>query len=327
MRRGQLGSFLVPGLSFLLFACGQGPDSAATDPYAGNTSYPWSYAAPAGNLTAQRLTPGWNNLYYEPILAARNSWGPVELNRSNGEQAAGDGRTLTLNGRTYARGYGTHASSELRFRLGGTNAAQCTRFTADIGVDDEVGSRGSVVFQVYLDGQKAYDSGTMTGASATKRVDLDITGKGELRLVVTDAGNGISYDHADWAGPMVFCERRESFYRFHFEPQRVSARDGETVTATLIVTDEDISGEGRPPSGPISFRLRIFNKSGGGTALVEPERLYTASTFPARFPVRLYLNVDHPEFTDQRIAFYALLEGYDFGLLDRRFDLFWTILP
>ena len=189
----------------LLFGCSQ-PAASVPDPYANGVSYPWDYQAPADKLGILSLTPGENNLYFEPILAAHNSWGPIEIDRSNGEQRAGDGKTITLNGKTYSRGFGVHASSELRFSLKGTGGAVCTRFTADVGVDDEVGSRGSVVFQVFLDGVKAYDSGTMTGSSATKQIDLTVSGKTELRMVVTDAGNGISYDHADWAIPKVYCQ-------------------------------------------------------------------------------------------------------------------------
>ena len=74
----------------------------------------------------------------------------------------------------------------LRFSLQGTGGAQCNNFTADIGVDDEVGSRGSVVFQVYGDGVKLYDSGLLTGNSATRRVNVGVVGRQELRLVVTD---------------------------------------------------------------------------------------------------------------------------------------------
>ncbi|GBF05498.1 hypothetical protein DAERI_050007 [Deinococcus aerius] len=195
-------------LTLLLASCaGQSPGAAPpeVDSYANDTSYPWAYNAPPGPLTPLSLTPGENNLYYEPILAASNSWGPIEIDRSNGDRYAGDGRTLTLDGKTYTRGYGTHASSEMRFSLKGTGAV-CTRFTADVGVDDEVGNRGSVAFQVYLDGVKAYDSGTMTGASATKTVDLNIRDRQELRLVVTNAGDGIHYDHSDWASPKIFCQ-------------------------------------------------------------------------------------------------------------------------
>lgn len=202
--RVSRGLLLGLGSTLLLASCGQTRPLADSTPYANGAVYPWSYTAPAGQLSALSLTPGENNLYYEPILAARNSWGPIEIDRSNGERLAGDGRTLTLNGKTYARGFGTHAGSEMRFSLKGTGAT-CTRFTADVGVDDEVGNRGSVVFEVYLDGARAYRSGILTGASATGRVDLDITGKQELRLVVTDAGDNIHYDHADWAQPLIRC--------------------------------------------------------------------------------------------------------------------------
>lgn len=124
-----------------------------------------------------------------------NGWGTYERDRSNGEQGAADGRTLTLNGVTYAKGLGVHAASDLKFNLNG----EFKSFRADIGLDDEVGNQGSVVFQVWLDGQKLYDSGTLNGATATKQLTLDVTGKRELRLVVTNGGDNLNYDHADWA--------------------------------------------------------------------------------------------------------------------------------
>jgi chitodextrinase len=124
-----------------------------------------------------------------------NGWGPVEKDTSNGEYGAGDGHTITLNGVTYAKGLGAHANSEIRYNLGGSYS----RFLSDIGVDDEEGSLGSIVFQVWVDGTKIYDSGVMTGATATKTVDVDVSGKNELKLVITNAGDNINYDHGDWA--------------------------------------------------------------------------------------------------------------------------------
>ncbi|MEM6314280.1 MAG: NPCBM/NEW2 domain-containing protein, partial [Planctomycetota bacterium] len=67
-----------------------------------------------------------------------NGWGPYELNQSNGEKPAGDGRTLTIQGQTFAKGFGVHANSRLTFDV----PAGYQRFTAFAGVDDEVGSRG-----------------------------------------------------------------------------------------------------------------------------------------------------------------------------------------
>jgi hypothetical protein len=78
--------------------------------------------------------------------------------------------------------------------------AQYQTFLADIGVDDEVGNAGSVVFQVFLDDLKVFDSGLMTGASATRSISVDVTGHNKMQLIVTDGGtNGIDSDHADWA--------------------------------------------------------------------------------------------------------------------------------
>ena len=67
-----------------------------------------------------------------------NGWGPVEKDKSNGENGAGDGHTLTLNGITYTKGLGAHAASDVRYAL----AANCTRFKASVGIDDEVGHSG-----------------------------------------------------------------------------------------------------------------------------------------------------------------------------------------
>ena len=173
-----------------------------TDPYAGGQTYPWALAD-TGKV--QTLTAGSNVLQYSSLASASNAWGPIEQNTSNGDQAAGDGQPLTIGGKVYTQGFGTHAGSQMLFTLAPASNITCTTFTADVGVDDEVGSKGSVVFQVYADGVKKYDSGSLTGADAAKAVSVDVTGVKQLKLVVTDAGDGISYDHADWANPNVNC--------------------------------------------------------------------------------------------------------------------------
>jgi glucose/arabinose dehydrogenase/chitodextrinase len=128
---------------------------------------------------------------------ASNAWGPVEKNKSNGEQGGGDGRTIQIRGERYAKGLGVHATSEIVYPLDGT----WTRFKADLGIDDEVASTdpASVVFEVWADGQRLYQSATLRRNSAIVGINVDVTGKKELRLVVTDGGDGNGYDHADWA--------------------------------------------------------------------------------------------------------------------------------
>jgi alpha-galactosidase len=136
-----------------------------------------------------------------PWLSSSNGWGPAERNTSNGENAAGDGTTITINGVTYAKGIGAHAPGEIDVFLGTT----CTSFTSDVGVDDEKTALGTVVFQVWADGTLVADSGLMTTADPAKTITASMAGAQVLRLVVTDAGDGNNSDHADWAGAQITC--------------------------------------------------------------------------------------------------------------------------
>jgi hypothetical protein len=169
-----------------------GARDLAGNPLAADTS--WSFTTAAGGPVTSYLSD-------RTPTSSINGWGPAEKDKSNGEQAAGDGVAIRLNATTYAKGIGAHAASDIRYSVTG-----CTAFTTDVGVDDEVGSNGSIVFQVWVDGIKQYDSGVMTGATATKTATLTLSGNTELRLVITDAGiDGINSDHGDWAAARVTC--------------------------------------------------------------------------------------------------------------------------
>jgi hypothetical protein len=161
-----------------------------------------SWVSPDSGLTdlqAQDLGAGNNQLSNEPWKAATSGWGPIERNMSNGEKGAKDGSKLLIGGKKYDSGFGVHADSSMTFNLAGN----CSRFISDVGLDDEVGSRGSVVFQVYADGKKLFDSGKMTGSDRAKTVNVDVSGRKELKLVVTKASDNNYYDHADWGGPVL----------------------------------------------------------------------------------------------------------------------------
>lgn len=131
-----------------------------------------------------------------------NGWGPAEPNRSNGEQGSSDGRTITLDGVTYSKGIGVHSDSRLVWQLYG----QCTTFNAVIGVDDEVGNNGSVIFQVYVDGGIRFHSEIMTGSTPARNVQVDLTGASELTLVVHYGWDNMWWDHADWADAKMTCK-------------------------------------------------------------------------------------------------------------------------
>ncbi|MFE2105047.1 NPCBM/NEW2 domain-containing protein [Kitasatospora sp. NPDC059463] len=168
-----------------------------------------SAVVPGHGTAMFRVTPGSpvapptgvTRLSDLPFTSVSNYWGPVERDRSNGDHLAGDGTTITVRGVAYPYGLGVHAPSEIGFHLGGT----CRNLVTDVGIDDDAYGNGSVAFQVYADGVKAADSGPVTGRDAAKRLTADLTGAQELRLVVTDGGDGTSWDHADWANVRIAC--------------------------------------------------------------------------------------------------------------------------
>ncbi|MCB5163972.1 NPCBM/NEW2 domain-containing protein [Streptomyces bambusae] len=122
---------------------------------------------------------------------ARADFGTVRKDRSV------DGNPIRLNGTAYAKGLGTHANGSITYHLNGGY----TRFRSDIGVDDEVTANATVKFEVWGDGTKLYTSPTtLTPTSPTQTIDIDVTGINRLELKVTDTGDGINSDHADWAG-------------------------------------------------------------------------------------------------------------------------------
>ncbi|THF71439.1 hypothetical protein E7T06_02125, partial [Deinococcus sp. Arct2-2] len=183
----------------------------SADPYTGGQTYPWTgIRTPAAglksSLEAQALGSGDNFLSDLTWTSAANAWGPIEKDQSNGDKLATDGRSITIGGQVFSKGLGVHAASEVSYALGG----MCNTFTAQVGLDDEVGNRGTVVFQVWNGtAAKLYDSGLVQGIDAPKPVTLNIAGVQNLRLVVTDNGDGVSFDHADWADASVNCPAQQ----------------------------------------------------------------------------------------------------------------------
>lgn len=124
------------------------------------------------------------------LSAATQGYGVPGKNKSI------DGKTITIAGKTFTRGFGTHAVSSLSILLQG----KASLFTAQVGIDDEVtGHDPAVIFEVYGDGKKLWQSGVMHLGDAAKACSVPLTGVQKMELMVTDGGNGNYYDHANWA--------------------------------------------------------------------------------------------------------------------------------
>ncbi len=190
--------------------------------------------SPYSNTSSVTLPTG-STTYVSDMtwVSSTNGWGPVERDTSVGSSGSNDGNTITLNGVTYPKGLGAHANSTIVINLN----KQYGTFLSDVGVDDETGP-GTVVFQVWGDGVKLYDSGTMTQTGATKSVSVNVSNVSQLTLTVTDAGDGNSYDHADWAAARLQSASAS---------QPPSAPTGVTATAVsptqINVTWNDVINE------------------------------------------------------------------------------------
>ena len=129
-------------------------------------------------------------------LSVRQDWGELQRGHSVWE------KPLRVGGRSFTRGLGTHANSELVYALDG----EYTRFESWVGVDAAMADHpeASVVFSVRADGREVFRSGPMRPSTPARQVSVAVEGVSELALCVSDAGDGIAADHADWADAALF---------------------------------------------------------------------------------------------------------------------------
>jgi alpha-galactosidase len=167
-----------------------------------------SFTVPGHDVIALRVTgaepePPRGEVYLSDLTwsYAANGWGPVERDQELGGDAEGDGAPLTLGGVSYAKGLGTNSPSLVRYRLG----KACRELSAEIGIDDLTGDSGSVVFQVWADGAKLFDSGVMYGSTPPRHISVDVSGRSELRLLVAEVED-FGLDHGNWADARLLCD-------------------------------------------------------------------------------------------------------------------------
>lgn len=120
-------------------------------------------------------------------------WGEVNASLS------AEGNPLTVAGKVYERGVGTHAISTLLLDLKG----KAVTFHSFVGIDDESGEKASVEFFVLADGWILWHSGLMHYGDPARQVKLDVSGVRKLGLYVSDGGDGIGWDHADWLDTQI----------------------------------------------------------------------------------------------------------------------------
>ena len=138
------------------------------------------------DLEPVRSEPGW--------LPAGKAWadmnGPVKLMT-----------TRSGLGRVYPKSIYAQARSEMVYRLDG----RYETFVSAAGVG-AAKPDCSVEFEVYVDGERKFSSGPYRLGRPVLPVVVDVRGAKELKLVVTDGGDGIRNDYAWWAEARLIKE-------------------------------------------------------------------------------------------------------------------------
>lgn len=152
-------------------------------------------------INAQYVLKGKVNLSTLKPISTRQDFGVLQKNLSvNSFNGPKSWNFLSTDYFFYDKGLGTHANSLIIYDLGG----KFSKFKTDVGVDSESSTGASVIFKIYGDGKLLYQSQKMGRFDFPKHANVDIKGVRKLTLEVTDAGDGVNSDHADWLNPILY---------------------------------------------------------------------------------------------------------------------------
>ncbi|HOK09765.1 MAG TPA: NPCBM/NEW2 domain-containing protein [Candidatus Hydrogenedens sp.] len=141
----------------------------------------------------------------ERIISITQGWGETGWDVS----AHASGQTpmeLQIGEKKYQKGIGHHAVGEIVVDLGG----KYKHFECEVGVQKQSGTNtGSVIFQIFVDDEKRWDSGVIRELDSPVPVKINLDNARELRLVVKDGNDGITCDCANWADAKLILTGNE----------------------------------------------------------------------------------------------------------------------
>jgi alpha-galactosidase len=171
-------------------------------------------------------------------------------------------RIFSLGGVTYPHAVPLRVDADMTIDLGGGAA----RFMALVGIEDgpQPGAApaqappspppGSVVFGVWTDGKKAFESDVMKRGDAPKLVSIDLTGVRTLVLAVVDANDGTAGDNALWGGAVIVSRAGgQAQPQIGARPREQAPRIASSRTTAPMINHPRITGA--TPGRPFLFRI------------------------------------------------------------------------
>lgn len=110
------------------------------------------------------------------------------------------GGPIVLGGVEYVRGIGTHAWTRMTYPV----PAGAIAFQAVVGVSHNVRDCEAALLRFEILGEndeRLWTSGLVDSQTPPQEVLVDVAGRREITLVVTEGENGRDCDHGDWADP------------------------------------------------------------------------------------------------------------------------------
>jgi hypothetical protein len=100
---------------------------------------------------------------------------------------------LTLGAKVYEKGLGVHSRSALTF----ATDKKWDLLAATIGLDAEAAGKGDCIFVILADGETLLTR-RMKGTDSPEDIEVSITGREQVTLIV-EPGEGLDLaDHANW---------------------------------------------------------------------------------------------------------------------------------
>lgn len=161
--------------------------------------------------TNQTLTLDWSRVLRIELLGGRRVW-LSEIKPTSFESWSYFGRPwpyrvdrnvangpLRLNGRTYARGLGLHASARAEWVL----AEPFERFTARIGIDDSAGKLADANVAILVNGKETWRSDGIRHGGPPANVDIKLRDARTLTIVVDYGQRGSVQDRVNIVNPAL----------------------------------------------------------------------------------------------------------------------------
>jgi hypothetical protein len=224
----------------------------------------------AGAASAQEPEPKYlSSDLADRLAAVTQGWGDLGMDTSV-KPLQQPAMKLRIKDKEYQHGLGHHASGEIVVDLSG----QFQTFQAEVGIQWQGGQNlASVIFRVFVDDKKVFDSGIMREADAARPIKVSVAGAEELTLVADDAGDGITCDCANWADARLVADpaaaRRPPVMGVDIGPfGRVATWDPQRMKGTAADRVQEIPAEDvqlhrdLPRESDGTYRVPVQGQSG-----------------------------------------------------------------